>query len=165
MNYFWDLVEEIPGLRGIRTEKGSGSTMAGWYACKGMYDPEAFHGLPSHKFCEAVRAEFNGYEKCCPGANFCLHTHNLFKKFDFRNAGKASTIEYMDAAEYYGNEGCERSLEDRCFTVPWFKKYDKEFIEKVASCFKKVADNHLSLLDGEIEQEKSVGRWYGTSDD
>ncbi len=165
MNYYWDLVEEIPGIRAIRPEKGSGSTMGGWYACKGMYDPEKFHGIPAIKFCEAVRAEMNGNGNIWAGANFCLHTHNLFKKFDFRHAGKPSTIEYMEAAEYYGDKNCERSLVDNSFSAPWFKHYDKEWIEKFAACVKKVAENHEQLLETADDATGKGGRWFGTSDE
>ncbi len=165
MNYFWDLVDEIPGIKGIRPEKGSGSTMGGWYACKGKYNPDAFHGLSAQKFCEAVRAEFNGNGNMWAGANFCLHTHNLFKKFDFRNAGKASSIEYMNVDEYYGGTDCDKSIENNCVSAPWFKKFDKEIIEKMAACVKKVADNHTQLVDAFKDDETVVGRWFGTKDE
>lgn len=165
MNYFWDMVEEIPGIRCIRPEKGSGSTNAGWYASKGKYDPAMFHGLSARKFCEAVSAEMGGNSHTFAGANFCLHTHNLFKKFDFRNAGKASTIEYMDAVEYYGGENCDKSIEDNCISSPKFRKYNKELIEKIAACFKKVADNHMQLVEAFKDDETVVnGRWFGTTD-
>ncbi len=165
MHYFWDLIEEIPGLRGIRTPKDSDSTMAGWYACKGMYDPREFHGLSVRKFCEAVRAEMNDNGFTFAGANFCLHSHNLFKKFDFRNAGKASTVEYMEAAEYYGGEACDRSMEDNCFAAPAFRRYNKELIEAMAACFKKVAKNHMQLVEVFKDDETVVnGRWFGTAD-
>ncbi len=35
MNYFWDLLEGVPGIRAHRPDKGSGSTMGGWYAAHG----------------------------------------------------------------------------------------------------------------------------------
>ncbi len=165
MNYFWDLVDEIPGIRGIRPQKGSGSTMGGWYACKGVYNPEMFHGLSAQKFCEAVRAEMNGNAQMWAGANFCLHTHNLFKKFDFRHAGKASSIEYIAAAEYYGGAECDRSIDNNCISAPWFKHFDKEIIEKMAACVKKVADNHMQLVEAFKDDETAVsGRWFGTRD-
>ncbi len=165
MNYFWDLVEEIPGIRAIRPEKNSGSTMGGWYACKGKFDTETFHGLSAMKFCEAVRAEMRDKANTWSGANFCLHTHNLFKKFDFRNAGKPSTIEYMDAVEYYGDKACEKSLMDNSFSAPWFKHFDKEAIELIAACFKKVAENHMQLVEAGIDEKTQGGRWFGTKDE
>lgn len=158
MNYFWDLLEGVPGIRPIRTEKGSGSTMAGWYATKGKYVPEELHGLPIALFAKAVTAE--GYP-CHVGANFCLHTHKLFSKFDFRNAGKPASIEYTEDESYNGGEGCEPSLEQNCFAIPWFKHFDKEWIERYAAAFRKVAENHMQLMHLEEGQDIATGRWYG----
>ena len=45
MNYFWDLLEGVPGLRAHRPPAGSGSTMGGWYAAHGLYVPEELGGL------------------------------------------------------------------------------------------------------------------------
>lgn len=91
--------------------------------------------------------------------------HNLFKKLDFRNAGKASTIEYMDAVEYYGGVNCDKSVGDNCISGPWVKKYNKELIENIAACFKKVADNHMQLMEAFKDDESKVnGRWYGLVD-
>ena len=77
MNYLWDLIEEIPGIRAIRPEKGSGSTNAGWYANMVIYDPAAFHGLSAKKFCEAVRAEMGDNGHTYAGGNFCLRTQSF----------------------------------------------------------------------------------------
>ncbi|MDH7569411.1 MAG: DegT/DnrJ/EryC1/StrS family aminotransferase, partial [Armatimonadota bacterium] len=57
MNYFWDLLEGVPGVKAHRPPKESGSTMGGWYAAHGLYRAEELEGLPIQKFCEAVRAE------------------------------------------------------------------------------------------------------------
>ena len=37
MNYFWDLMEEIPGVQAIRVDESTGSNMAGWYCPHGIY--------------------------------------------------------------------------------------------------------------------------------
>lgn len=164
MNYFWDILEEIPGIRAIRTEKGSGSTMAGWYACKGAYDAEAFGGLPIKKFCEAVRAEMSNTAGVYAGANYCLHTHKLFTELDFRNAGKPSTIEYLETSSYYGAENCDESIIDNSFSVPMFKRNNREWLEKYAQCFKKVAENYEQLLGESSGQDTQGGRWFGSVD-
>lgn len=52
MNYFWDLLEGVPGLKAHRPPSKSGNTMGGWYAAHGLYAPES--GLPVANFCEAV---------------------------------------------------------------------------------------------------------------
>ncbi|NLC58816.1 MAG: DegT/DnrJ/EryC1/StrS family aminotransferase, partial [Armatimonadetes bacterium] len=57
MNYFWDLLEGVPGLRAHRPARGSESTMGGWYAAHGLYRAEELGGLPVARFAEAVSAE------------------------------------------------------------------------------------------------------------
>lgn len=159
MNYFWDLLEDVPGIRAIRVDESTGSNMAGFYAASGTYIPEELHGLSVKKFCEAVRSEVGN---CCwDGGNFCLHTHQLFQTFDFRNSGKPSTIEYMDDTRYTGADGCDQSIDRYMFSVPWFKKYNKEWIERYASAFRKVAENHMQLIEQDNNDAKQTGRWFG----
>ena len=62
----------------------------------------------------------------------------------------------MDAA-------CEPSEHKLCFSVPWFKKFDKAVIEEYAYAFRKVAENHMQLIDPESAGKgQQSGRWYGT---
>ena len=72
MNYFWDLLEGLPGIRPIRVDESTGSNMAGFYAAQGLYISEELHGLSVNRFCEAVRAENDG--QCGPGGNACPPT-------------------------------------------------------------------------------------------
>ena len=44
MNYFWDQLEGLPGIRPIRVDESTGSNMAGWYCAQGLYRPEELHG-------------------------------------------------------------------------------------------------------------------------
>lgn len=44
MNYFWDLLEGVPGLQTHRPAQGSGSYMGGWYAAHFHYKPEELGG-------------------------------------------------------------------------------------------------------------------------
>ena len=46
---FWDLLEGVPGIHAHRPPKGSGSTMGGWYAARGLYRAEELGGLPIEK--------------------------------------------------------------------------------------------------------------------
>ena len=57
MNRFWDLLEELKGVKPHRPDKDSGSTMGGWYNARGLYVPDELNGLPVARFCEAVTAE------------------------------------------------------------------------------------------------------------
>lgn len=161
MNYFWDLLEGLPGIKAIRTEKGSGSTMGGWYAASGAYFPEQLHGLTAKRFCEAVTAEMNGTLSIWAGGNFCLHPHKLFSDFDMRNAGKPSSIEYTGEDIYDGNAGCDRSMQMHSFSIPWFKHFDPYWVEQYAQCFRKVIENHLELIDPSDVEAAEQGRWFG----
>ena len=159
MNYFWDLMEGVPGIRAIRVDESTGSNMGGWYQGHGRYYPEELHGLSVKKFCEAIRAE--GYEGCWDGGNFCLHTHPFFKTFDLYNEGVPSRIVYNDRDVREDDDKCKPSESIFCFTVPWFKHFDKEWIEKYAAIFRKVVENHEQLLDTDSKDGQG-GRWYGT---
>jgi len=158
MNYFWDLLEGVPGLRAIRVDESTGSNMAGWYSPHGLYVPEELGGLAVEKFCEAVRAEIG--DKCYPGGNYCLHTHNLFKTFDLFNAGKPTRVAFHDRDVREDDAYNQPSLEKYCFSVPWFKHFEKEKIEAYAAAYRKVAENYEQLLDADASELKG-GRWYG----
>ena len=85
MNRFWDLLEDVPGVRAHRPPAGSGSTMAGWYAARGLYRPEELGGLSVTAFTRALRAEgFSSH----PGTNTPLHLHPLLNSYDVYGHGK-----------------------------------------------------------------------------
>ena len=163
MNYFWDLLEGVPGIRPIRVDESTGSNMAGWYCPHGIYHAEELHGLSAKRFCEAVRAEIRD-GKCWEGGNYCLHTHNFFKSFDLIHAGKPTRILYNDRDVRQDDELLKPSAEKQCFSVPRFVKYLPEWIELYAEAFRKVAENHEELLKGDMDKEQG-GRWFGTEND
>ena len=158
MNYFWDLLEGVPGIRAIRVDESTGSNMAGFYAASGAYVPEELHGLSVKKFCEAVRSEIG--DICWDGGNFCLHSHSYFKSFDLNNAGKPFRVAYNDHDVRVNDEKCIPSESRYCFSVPWFKHCDKEWIEKYANAYRKVIENHMQLLENDTAAAQG-GRWYG----
>lgn len=145
MNYFWDLLEGLPGIRPIRVDESTGSNMAGFYAAQGLYIAEELHGLSVNRFCEAVRAENDG--QCGPGGNACLHTHNFFKDF--------ATIPSDN------DPSLDASVAKECFSIPRFSYFDKEWIERYAAGFRKVIENHEQLLDGDTHEAQET-RWIGT---
>ncbi len=159
MNYFWDQLEGLPGIRAIRVDESTGSNMAGWYQPHGIYHAEELHGLSVHRFCEALRAEapYGGWD----GGNFCLHTHPFFKTFDLRHEGAPSRIVYNDRDVRLDDDLCRPSERIECFSVPWFKHFDKVWIDRFAAAFKKVIDNHEQLLEHDAGEGQG-GRWYGT---
>lgn len=157
MNYFWDLLEGLPGIRPIRVDESTGSNMAGWYAPHGRYFPEELGGLSVARFCEAVRAEgFRSWD----GGNFCLHNHNIFKTFDLTQAGAPTRIAHNEYDVRQDDEKCKPSEMKHCFSIPWFKHFDKEWIERYAYAFRKVIENYEQLLEAD-EKQAQGGRWCG----
>ena len=157
MNRFWDDLEGVPGIVPIRVDESTGSNMAGWYCPHGAYRPEELGGLPVGKFCEAVRAE-SGFS-CWDGGNFCLHTHPFFSSFDLYGIGKPSRVAFADRDVRADDEKCRPSESRWCFSVPWFKKYRPEWIDRYAAAYRKVAENADQLTGGTAG--KQGGRWYG----
>ncbi len=161
MNYFFDQLEKLPGIYPIRVDETSGSNMAGFYSPHARYCSEELDGLPVDLFCEAIRAE--GI-KCRPGGNFCLHTHNLFKTFDPNHAGKAARFYHNDRNPAELDEPCRPSEAIQCFSVPWFIRPDKEWIDRYVAAYRKVIENRMQLREVTASAE-SGGRWYGTGND
>ncbi len=144
MNYFWDLLEDVPGVKAHRPPKGS--TMGGWYAAHGLYVEEELDGLPIEKFCEAVRAEG---VSTSPGCNFPLHLHPLLNDADIYGHGKPTRIANSDRdlRQPEGSLPVTESMPRRCYGIPWFKHYRPEIIEEYALAFRKAAENADTLMD------------------
>lgn len=159
MNYFWDRLEGVPGLRAHRPAKGSGCTMGGWYACHGIYVPEELGGLSVTRFCEAVRAE--GCHTS-PGVNNALHMHPLFTEADIYGHGKPTRIANSDRdlRQYKGDLPVSEAVGTRTYHIPWFKKFRPEIIDQYANAFRKVAENYEELLEGDQGNPETVGGWH-----
>ncbi len=154
MNYFWDLLEGLPGIRAHRPKKGSRCTMGGWYSCRGLYRGEELEGLSVSRFCEAVRAEGGG---TYPGANAALHPHPFFNTVDVYNQGRPTRIANLpkgvDIREKPGSLPVAEGLQQRTFSIPWFKKYRPAIIREHAAAFRKVIENYKDLLPGDKKTE------------
>lgn len=160
MNYFWDLLEGVPGIRPHRTNEAEGSTMAGWYSPHGIYVPEELEGLSITRFCEAVRAE--GVFECIPGVNLSLHTHGLFQTADVYGDGKPTRIAHAtrDVRELDKDLKFSNEIGKRVYNIPWLKKFVPEEIEQYANAFKKVALNYKELLGDDPGDPEKIGAWY-----
>jgi dTDP-4-amino-4,6-dideoxygalactose transaminase len=160
MNYFWDLLEGVPGIRPHRTDESEGTTMGGFYLPHGIYVPEELGGLSVTRFCEAVRAE--GAIKCLPGCNAALHTHAVFQTADVYGDGKPTRIANSDSDVrlFDSNLGKAEKIGERVFRVPWLKKYIPEQIEEYANAFKKVSENYEELLEGDPGNPAKLGGWH-----
>ncbi len=159
MNYFWDLLEGVPGLRAHRPAKRSKSTMGGWYAAHGLYRPEELGGLSVTRFCEAVRAEGVG---CSPGANTPLHRHPLFLTADIYGHGKPTRIANAsrDVRQWPGSLPVSEAVPAETYGIPWFKHYRPQIIEEHANAFRKAALNYKQLLKDDKGNPEKLGGWH-----
>jgi len=159
MNYFWDGLEGVPGIRPHRPPKGTNSTMGGWYACRGLYVPEELGGLSVTRFTEAVTAEGCPTR---PGVNKPLHLHPLFTDCDVYNHGKPTRIanSSRDLRQYKGDLPVSEAICSRTYTVPWFKRFRPRVIDQYIEAFRKVAENYKELLDDDPGNPEDMGSWH-----
>ena len=161
MNEYFDLIEDIPGLKPLRCDTADGSYMGAFYGPRIIYDPAAFEGLSAKRFAEALNAEYNGECYTAAGGNFCLHTHQYFKEFDFFHMGKPTRIAFNDRDVREGeDEALAISVQRESIGAPPFKRYMPELIAKAAAAIRKVADNYKLLLEGDTDKDAG-GLWYG----
>ena len=160
MNYFWDLLEGVPGIRPLRVDERTGSNMAGFYAPHGLYVKEDLGGLSVTRFCEAVRAE--GVADCDPGCNAALHTHSLFQTADIYGDGKPTRIANVpeDIRKFDANLQVAEQIGTTIYGIPWLKKFIPEQIEEYANAYKKVAENYALLLSDDPGDDHSLNRWH-----
>lgn len=159
MNYFWDLLEGVPGIKAHRPEKGSGTTMGGWYTPRGLYRSEELGGLSITRFCKAVSAEGS---ISSPGCNRALHLHPLFNDIDVYNQGRPTRIanlpDGVDVRQKAGSLPVSEGIQERVFSIPWFKHYRPKVIEEHAQAFRKVAENYEDLLPGDTADKEDSGK-------
>jgi len=148
MNRFWDLLDGVPGIRAHRPAAGSGSTMGGWYAPRGLYRGKELGGLSCARFCEAVRAE-GPLGVCWPGANFPLHLHGVFQTADIFRMGKPTMISFgqRDVRQGPGTLPVAENIAELAFGIPWFKHDRAKLIKEYAAAYRKVAENADQLLE------------------
>ncbi|MGH2355294.1 MAG: DegT/DnrJ/EryC1/StrS family aminotransferase [Chloroflexota bacterium] len=158
MNYFWDLLEGVPGIRAHRPPKESGSTMGGWYAARGRYVPGEVGGLSITRFAQAVTAE--GFP-CRPGTNIPLHLHPLFNTADVYGHGKPTRIAHAarDVRQPAGSLPVSERVPRHTFGIPWFKRYRPDLIEQYAGAFRKVAESYEELLADDPGDPPTLGGW------
>jgi len=159
MNYFWDLLAGVPGLRAHRPPRDSGSNMAGWYSPRGLYRPEELGGLSVTRFAEAVRAEGS---ICTPGVNRPLHLHPLLNTCDVYGHGVPTRIAHADRdlRQPPGSLPVSEKIGTLTYRIPWFKRYCPETIEEHADAYRKVAENYGELLEDDPGNPPDLGGWH-----
>jgi perosamine synthetase len=158
INYFWDLLEGVPGIKAHRPSKDSGSTMAGWYSPHGLYKTEELGGLSIARYCEAVSAEGRDTR---PGVNNPLHLHPLFNDIDVYGHGKPTRIAHTDrdVRQPLGSLPVTEGIGKCTYTIPYFKHYRPEVIEEYAAAYRKVAENYKELLADDKGNPETMGGW------
>lgn len=158
MNYFWDQLEGVPGIRAIRPPKDSGSTMAGWYAARGHYISEELGGLSVARFCEALRAEG---VPVSAGCNLPLHLHPIFQDADVYGHGKPTNIAHAsrDLRPVKGSLPVAEGIAEKVFALPWFKHFRPELIDQYIHAFRKVCSNYEQLLADDKGNPALIGAW------
>ena len=158
MNYFWDLLEGVPGIRPHRVDEGAGNTMAGWYAAHGRYVPEELGGLSVTHFSAAVRAEGS---ECRPGTNPPLHLHPLFNDYDIYGHGTPTRIAHSDRdlRQRRGSLPISEGIGARSYSIPWFKHHRAAIIEQHAAAYRKVATAYRDLLQDDPGNPETLGAW------
>lgn len=161
MNYFWDLLEDCPGIRAHRPDKNSGSTKGGWYNPLGLYRSEELGGLSVTRFCEALQVED---VPSLPGCNKALHLHPIFNTIDIYNEGKPTIVSRAkkDVRKLRGNLPVSEGIQEKVFTIPLFYKYEKPVIKEYANAFKKVINNYKEILPGDKGNLEELGGWSGS---
>lgn len=159
MNHFWDLLEDVPGIRPHRVDEKTGSTMGGWYAPRGLYRREELGGLSVSRFCEAVRAE--GLPMVIPGCSKPLNTHAAFNEADIYGHGKPTRLAHSDRdlRQPPGSLPVAERIGHETYMIPWFKHCRPEFIAEYAEAFRRVAINAAALLPGDKGDPPDVGGW------
>ena len=161
MKYFWDGLKDLP--LGSHIPEEANSSKGGWYACKGLYNAEAFDGLSLKYFIEAVAAE--GGQGFAAGCNAALHTHGLFHTMDVYGDGKPTNTANNPDAGAINQEGDFPVAESICnsaFSIPWFKHFDRLLIDEQIAAVRKVCENYKDLLASD-PKEKVVGKFFQTA--
>ena len=159
MNYFWDLLADVPGLQAHRTPTDGDSNMAGWYAPHGLYRPEEVGGLSVTRFCQAVSAEG---VPCTPGVNQPLHTHPLLNTADVYGHDRPTRIAFADRdlRQPVGSLPVSEGIGHLTYSIPWFKHYEPEVIEQYAAAYRKAAENYNVLLADDPGDPPELGGWH-----
>jgi len=143
LNYFCDLIDELPGIRSHRPPKGSGSSKGGWYFPLAHYAPEQLGGLSNKRFAEGG--------DCRSGCNKPLHIHSVFNNLDIYNQGRptreGNLPETMTVEQIQKSLAVSETVNSRVIGLPAFKRFEKKYIEQCADAYRKVVENHTDLLE------------------
>lgn len=157
MNYFCDLIEDLPGIKPIRCEPGTNSTKGGWYYPRAKYDSAQLGGLSIRRFVDAINAEGSRSDI---GGNAPLHLHPLFTKMDVYGHGRATRVAYLPESvglsQPAGSLPISEQINGAICGIPWFRHFRPEVIKQHADAFRKVVVNHTELLRGDTTEKSGT---------
>ena len=159
MNHYCDLIESLDGLTPQRPGPASRTTKGGWYYPIVHYNAEQFGGLSVNRFVDALCAEGS---PCRAGFAKPLHTHPVFSTMDIYGHGKPTRVANLPAGtaldHLQGNLPVTEGINEKTFSVPWFKHFDIGIIEQHFEAVRKVVQNHRELLpDDEGSNSGAMG--------
>lgn len=159
MTYFWDQLDDVPGVRPHRPDVSRGDVNGGWYAPHGLYRTEELNGLSVTRFCEALQAEG---VPARPGCNKPLHLHPVFNSADIYQHGTPTRLAHQadDIRQAPGSLPVAEQLGERVYTVPWFKHHRPEIIDEYVEAFRKVSEHHKDLLAADSGNPADLGGWH-----
>ena len=144
MDYVYDELEKIPGIRAHRPAKGSGSDKGGQYTPLCHYVPEEVDNFPVSKLVEALNAE---NVPVGPLPTRLLHIHPVFNEADIFRQGKPTAIAFgqRDVRQKEGDLPVAESKAARTFRIPKFVRLEKPFIDRFVETVRDVILNRNEL--------------------
>ncbi|MFW5866842.1 MAG: DegT/DnrJ/EryC1/StrS family aminotransferase [Armatimonadota bacterium] len=156
---WWSLLEDVPGIV-PHMPKWEDSTLGGWYAPRGIYDPdEAPAKLPLKAFARAVRAEGS---VCHPGGYHLLHRHPVFNSLSIYGEDTPTCVRFADRDVRQSDEDVPNAAKmfSRVYSIPRFSYFDAEYITQCAEAYRKVMD-HADEVP--IEEDDYTEKGLGTA--
>jgi dTDP-4-amino-4,6-dideoxygalactose transaminase len=159
MNYFWDQLDGVPGVRAHRPDPSRGDINGGWYSPHGLFVSEELDGLSVTRFTEALAAEGVPTR---PGCNRPLHLHPVLNTVDVYGHGAPTAVANADrdVRQRPGSLPVSEALGERVYAVPWFKHDRRELIDEYVAAFVKVSARHKDLLADDPGNPPDLGGWH-----
>lgn len=159
MNYFWDQLADVRGVRANRPDRGAGNTNGGWYSPHGFFISSELDGLSVSRFTQALVAEGVATQ---PGCNRPLHLHPLFNTVDVYGHGRPTAIAnaHRSLPQQRGSLPAAEEAARRVYSVPWFKHYRPEMIDEYVAAFVKISERYEDLLAGDPGDPPDLGDWH-----
>lgn len=151
---WWGLLEDVPGIV-AHFPKWPDSTLGGWYAPRGIYDPEAAPGnLPLKAFSRAVRAEGT---VCNAGGYHLLHRHPVFNDLCVYGEDLPTSIRHAEHDVRMSDADLPNAVRmySRVYGIPRFSYFDAEYITQCADAYRKVMEHadEVPIEEGDLTEE------------